>query len=217
MTTYAETFQRWIEMPVDLTDDQLRIGGWQVMQSWEAPLMDVLAEEVTAGGGDILEIGFGMGISANRIVSHGCTSYTVIEIHPQIAALAQEFGEKQSLPCEVIEGAWQEVVPSLGRRFDGILFDTYPLSAGERGKNHFSFIPLAPSLLTSDGVFVCYSDDTKQFRSEHLELLLTHFDEVTLRKVSGLTPPRDCEYWKHRHMVIPAARRPVAVVEEKAK
>lgn len=213
MKSYAETFQRWNEMPVALTEDQLLVGGWQVMQSWEAPLMDVLAQEVTAGGGDILEIGFGMGISANQIVANGCTTYTVIEIHPGIAANARKFASEQNLPCEVIEGAWQDVVPSLDRQFDGVLFDTYPLSGEERGKNHFSFIPVAPSLLRDSGVFVCYSDDTKQFRSDHLELLLTHFDEVTLHKVTGLVPPKDCEYWKHSHMVIPAARRPVTMTE----
>ncbi len=221
MKSYAETFQRWNEMPVELTEDQLLVGDWQVMQSWEAPLMEVLAEEVTASGGHILEIGFGMGISANRIVAHGCASYTVIEMHPGIVSNARKFAAEQSLPCEVIEGAWQDVVPLLDRRFDGVLFDTYPLSAEERGKNHFSFIPVAPSLLRGSGVFVCYSDDTKRFRSEHLELLLTHFDEVTLRKVTGLEPPKDCEYWQHGHMVIPAARRPVgatgSVSEEAVK
>ena len=42
----------------------------QVMMDWEDELMKKSAEYVCENGGDILEIGFGMGISANYIQSH---------------------------------------------------------------------------------------------------------------------------------------------------
>ena len=47
--------------------------GAEVMMSWEDSLMSASAAYVTQNGGDILEIGFGMGISAgifNHIVFH---------------------------------------------------------------------------------------------------------------------------------------------------
>ena len=37
---------------------------WEVMMDWEDPLMSASAAYVCENGGDILEIGFGMGISA---------------------------------------------------------------------------------------------------------------------------------------------------------
>lgn len=206
MGIYPDTPEKWREMPVELNDSELRIGDWQVMQAWEEPLMEALAREATARGGDILEVGYGMGISAEKILAHGCRSYTVIEIHPVIAEAARSWAAKQDVPCTVLEGAWQDVVPTLAANFDGILFDTYPLSAEERGKNHFPFIEIAPTLLRENGLFVCYSDDTVSFRTEHLELLLTHFDEVKLVKVTDLQPVEGCEYWSESHMVIPVAR-----------
>lgn len=36
------------------------------------------------GGGDILEIGFGMGISAGHIQANSITSHTIVENHPQV-------------------------------------------------------------------------------------------------------------------------------------
>ena len=39
----------------------------QVMMSWEDNIMKASADYVCENGGDILEIGFGMGISANYI------------------------------------------------------------------------------------------------------------------------------------------------------
>ena len=40
------------------------------MMSWETPMMKKHAEVVTENGGDILEIGFGMGICSNFIQEH---------------------------------------------------------------------------------------------------------------------------------------------------
>lgn len=203
---YPPTPHQWADMPASLNDEELTIGGWQVMQSWELPLMRVMAEAVTEGGGDVLEVGFGMGICANEIARCGCRSYAVIEAHPDIAELARRWGEQQPFPVTVHEGLWQEAVPALGRRYDGIVFDTFPLAPEERSRNHFPFIPLAPSLLNPGGVLTLYSDETAEFRGEHLSLLLNSFADVRLVKVENLEPPEDCEYWKQPVMVIPVAR-----------
>jgi spermidine synthase len=203
---YPPTPHQWADMPASFNKDELDIGGWQVMQSWELPLMRVLAEAVTDSQGDVLEVGFGMGICADVIAERGCRSYAVIEAHPTVAASAREWGDRQSFPVTVHEGLWQEVVPDLTEKYDGIVFDTFPLAPEERGRNHFAFIPIAPGLLNPGGVLTLYSDETADFRAEHLSLLLTAFPEVRLTKVENLQPPEDCEYWKHSSMVIPVAR-----------
>lgn len=198
--------EEWGNFAVVLTDSELVIGGWQVMQRWEQPLMEAMAAEITATPGNVLEVGFGMGMAAEAIISRGPHSYTVIEAHPVIATRAREWARTQTTEVRVLEGLWQDVLPHLDRRFDGILFDTYPLAVEERHRNNFAFIPHAPQLLRPRGVFTCYSDETIHFRTEHLALLLTYFDEVKLVKVTGLEPPPDCEYWHESHMVIPVAR-----------
>ena len=63
-----------------LKDDPNRF----VMMSWENDLMKHHAKLVTQNGGDILEIGFGMGISAQFIQDFGCASHTIVESHPEI-------------------------------------------------------------------------------------------------------------------------------------
>lgn len=194
-------------MPISLTDTELTIGGWQVMQSWELPLVRVMAQEVTARGGDILEIGFGMGLTAREIIRCGCRTYTVIEAHPAIADMARQWSSQQNLPVTVVEGFWQDRVTSLQAQYDGILFDTFPLSKSERHRNHYAFIPVAPSLLRQNGVLTYYSDETVDYRTSHLRLLLRFFNEVKLIKVAGLQPFPHCEYWHHAHMVVPVARK----------
>jgi len=204
---YPSNNRDWVTLNVEVTDLELLIGGWQVMQRWEEPLMRVLATEVTRNGGDILEVGFGMGISATAIMESGCASYTVIEAHPVVAQAARDWGESHSTPVTVVEGFWQEIIPGMGQRFDGILFDTYPMSEDERSCNHYPFIGAARELLQVGGVLTVYSDETTDFRPEHLKLWLDNYEEVRLVKVEGLQPPPDCEYWNQTTMVIPVGTR----------
>ena len=57
-------------------------GEFEVMMDWEDSLMSASAAYVCENGGDILEIGYGMGISAGYIQSHSISSHTIIENHP---------------------------------------------------------------------------------------------------------------------------------------
>ena len=66
-----------------------------IMMDCEHPIMSASAAYVTEGGGDILEIGFGMGISANYIQSHSISSHTIIEPHPQMVEKAVEWSKDE--------------------------------------------------------------------------------------------------------------------------
>ena len=209
MPVYPNHPNEWRAFSVEDNEQELLIGGWQVMQEWERPLMQVLARNVSGSTKSILEIGFGMGICAEEIWKIGCLNYTVIEAHPKIAQKARDWLKSMSYVGTVIEGFWEDVVDSLpDKSFDGIVFDTYPLSIQERGQNHFSFIPKAKRLLTNDGVLTYYSDETKDFRKEHLKLLLSNYKIVNLECVFGLNPPDNCEYWNEKYMIIPSVKEP---------
>ena len=86
-----------------------------------------LAEYATRNRGRVLEIGFGLGISASEIMSLGCDEYVVIEAHPEVAERARQWGRAQATPVSVVEDFWQNSLDRVGR-FDGILFDTYPVN-----------------------------------------------------------------------------------------
>ena len=110
--------------------------GWgeniEVMMNWEDPLMSASAAYVCENGGDILEIGFGMGISAGYIQSHSISSHTIIENHPQIIPKAQEWANGKS-NVTIVTGSWYDVKDNLST-YDGIFYDTY----GDTNMNNFS-------------------------------------------------------------------------------
>lgn len=94
-------------------------------------VMDVLSDDITEiyshivsqNGGDVLDIGFGMGFSANKI-SQLADTYTCIEINPQIYEKAKEWAKDKS-NVEIIFGDWVDVIPKLNKKFDGIFMDTH--------------------------------------------------------------------------------------------
>ena len=97
--------------------------GEEIMMSWEDSLMSASAAYVTEDGGDILEIGFGMGISANYIQSHSISSHTILENHPEIIPKAVEWANGKS-NVTIISQSWADVTGSLST-YDGIFYDTY--------------------------------------------------------------------------------------------
>jgi len=97
-----------------------------VMHIGEKYLMDKLASIVTKNGGDILEIGFGMNLSANAIQSNpNVTSHTIIEIHPVQYKRALEWSKLQKIKTTIILGDWIDVLPLSNMKFDGVLHDTH--------------------------------------------------------------------------------------------
>ena len=109
-----------------------------IMHEWETFLMRRHADFVCERGGHILEIGFGMGISAQLIQDHNPASHTIIELHPQIAEKAREWAaDKENV--EILEGDWIEILAGLTegsiqvtpKKFDGVFFDSYGFWAQE--------------------------------------------------------------------------------------
>mgnify|MGYP001080745939 CR=1 FL=1 len=94
-----------------------------VMMDWEDSLMSASAAYVTENGGDILEIGFGMGISAGYIHSHSINSHTIVENHSDIIPKAVEWASDKSNVI-IVSQSWYDVKDSLGT-FDGVFYDTF--------------------------------------------------------------------------------------------
>lgn len=95
----------------------------EVMMGWEDKLMSASAAYVCSNGGDILEVGFGMGISAGYIQSHNINSHTIIENHPQILPKAKQWAEDKP-NVTIVEGDWYKIKDTLSM-YDGLFFDTY--------------------------------------------------------------------------------------------
>lgn len=201
----------WCASDAVYTDDTLRIAGHPVMEAWETSYMHRLARIVTGGGGRILEVGYGMGISASAVLSHPeVTSYTVIDCHPDVAARALDRlrSDIAAGRASVIVGFWEDVTAKLrSESFDGILFDTYPLTVEEVHRNHFPFFPEAHRLLRPGGVLTYYSDEETGFSEQHLQALHdAGFHEPSM-EVCRLDTPPECEYWRAETMIAPIVRK----------
>ena len=107
-------------------------GDFEVMMDWEDPLMSASVAYVCENGGDILEIGFGMGISAGYMHSHSISTHTIIENHPNIISKARAWASNKS-NVNIITGSWYDVKDSLST-YDGIFYDTF----GDQNMKNFS-------------------------------------------------------------------------------
>lgn len=199
----------WAESHAEYRSSELIIEGQQVMQDWEAPLMKAMADIVTEQRGDVLEVGFGMGISASYIQAKGPRSHTIIECNRDVMQAFDEWtGRYPGRDIRLVQGRWQDVVDDLGM-FDGIFFDTYPASEAEFEESVINsitfaegFIPVAAKLLRPGGVFSYYTNEIDSFSRRHQRFLLSHFSSFTLSVVRSLLPPDDCHYWWADSMVL---------------
>ena len=176
------------------------------MEDWETPYMKDLAEIACSHGGVVLELGFGMAISAKFIQQHKIDKHIIIEANKDVANKARKFAKTANHKVEVLEGFWEEVIEKVpDNSLDGILFDTYPLTDKELYQNHFNFFPYAYKKLKKGGVFTYYSDEIKSFGRVHLKKLMeAGFKKENIKsKVSEIYPPADCEYWKTNTILSP--------------
>ena len=99
-------------------------NNFQVMMEWEKPYMEALVDNLEPTG-DVLEIGFGFGYSANQIQKHKIKSHTIIEPNDSVLKKLIKWAKKQKHKVIVVKGIWQEELKHLGK-FDSIFFDDAP-------------------------------------------------------------------------------------------
>lgn len=201
----------WINTQPVFTEKSLMIKSYQVMQRWEDNYMKSLVAIATSQGGNILEVGFGMGISAGYIQkSNKISSHTVIECHPAVISSAKDRFKKEiaSGRMKLLEGFWENITPNLpDKSYDGILFDSCPLDSGVEFFQFFPFFQEAYRLLKDDGIFTYFSDEVKEISEAHKkELMQVGFQNIN-SKICRVHPPKECEYWKHSTIVSPIIKK----------
>ena len=199
----------WRESAARYDSTQLQIAGQQVMQDWERPLMRAMAEVAAESHGDVLEVGFGMGISATYLQELGVRSYTVIEPNSFVIEEFERWRARYpGRDIRLLRGKWQEVTGELGT-YDGVFFDTYHNDEKEyvdhvlKGVTYAEhFFPTAAACLCDGGVFTYYSNEIDSMSRRHQRRVLQFFRSVALSVVRPLHPPPDCNYWWADSMVV---------------
>lgn len=194
MKIRSKPVRNWNKKKAVFMGDRLIIGGYQVMMSWETPLMHKMADMLCSRiSGDILEVGFGMGISSTRIQESGVTGHTIIEPHPEVYEKALIW--KKNYPeskINIINDFWQNLTGVL-KTYDGIFFDTFTPSdkGAERKRLHF-FEYASTKLLKPGGAMIFYHMSPK-LEYSYQKQLFNYFSRLHIERFD-ITPPDDCKY-----------------------
>ena len=126
--------------------------GRGVMMGWEDSFMHEGAKTICSTQGDVLNIGFGMGIIDNYIQSYNPRTHWIIEAHPQIQEKMCKDGWLKKPHVRCIFTTWQNVLNYLPK-FDGVYIDTY----GEATQDFFSNVH---KILKPNGVLSWFNNPT---------------------------------------------------------
>lgn len=191
----------------DLSDDE-------IMEGWQLPLMREMAKIAGRGGGDVLEIGFGRGVSATLLQDEGIRSHTIIECNDHVVERFAAWREGYpDADIRLAHGLWQDVMDDLGD-FDAIFFHTYALDEDESiellaQSITFAahFFPTAARHLRDGGVFTYLTNEIDSLSRAHQRLLFEHFRAFRLHVVD-LEVPTDVRdaWWADSMAVIEVTR-----------
>ena len=161
MTFKDETLEFFDNKIVDET-------GLEVMMDWETSIMENSAKFICHNKGDILEIGFGMGICSDYIQAQGVNTHTIVEIHPQIINNLKVWAEDKS-NVTIVEGDWNSV--SGLSTYDGIFLDTF----GDDNWSNFKSFALSKVKSVAK---ITYWNNFNEEKNEH------SFDSISFESIS---------------------------------
>jgi amino acid adenylation domain-containing protein len=202
----------FLEEVEDVTD--LDLSDDEIMEDWQQPILQAMAECVSASHGHVLEIGFGRGVSASMIQNCGVKSHTIVETNEH--CIQRYFdpwrATYQERDIRIIHNTWQLASSQLGE-FDGVFFHTAARTMEEMAQATIDqvtyaehFFPTAAKHLNPGGVFTYLANEIDSLSRSHQRLLLTHFSSFRVCRVDQLEIPVETkDLWWAPSMVVVAA------------
>jgi protein arginine N-methyltransferase 2 len=181
-------------------------NGHAVMMDWEDEIMRHQAEGICQNGGDILNVGFGMGIIDTYIEDHRPRTHWIIEGHPDVQRKIIEDGWLKKPHVKVIFKPWQDVLHFLPK-FDGVYFDTW-------GEDQGYFDANVQKILKPDGIYSFFNNPRGDEEGHHMgepsfsilkhffnwelkEIKIPHIDPIDTQRTDGgyYWHPNNTTYW----------------------
>jgi guanidinoacetate N-methyltransferase len=187
----------------------------EIMEDWQIPVMEAMARIAGGTGGDVLEVGFGRGVSADMLQRHRVRSHTIVECNDSVVARFNTWrSAHEDRDIRLIVGRWQDTVEALGI-YDSIFFHTYPLNADEMLEyvsrsvtfaEHF--FATASSHLRDGGVFTYLTNEIDTLSRAHQRLLFQHFRKIEIEIVGPLAITHDSrdDLWGSSMVVVAATK-----------
>jgi hypothetical protein len=151
------------------------------------PLEEKSAEVVSQNGGHILEVGFGLGLSAEVFISSSIDSYTCIEVNDVVYQHAVTWSlDKQNVT--IINGNWEDIIPTLNTQYDGVYYSPLIL-------NYKQFYEICKpickvgTVISTQGYVFEFSPDSANIvdvNAPSPDDLDVHFDEVSYQSLVGI-------------------------------
>jgi guanidinoacetate N-methyltransferase len=186
----------------------------EIMEDWQIPLMRAMATVATENHGDLLEIGFGRGISSGIIQEMGVRSHTIVECNESVIERFHQW--RQGFPdrdIRLIEGRWQDVINRFSI-YDAVFFHTYPLNEQEylelvANRSTFAehFFPTASTVLRSGGIFTYMTNEIDSLSRGHQRALLQYFGSFSVH-LQPLKIPVDVRdtWWSDSMVIVKAVK-----------
>lgn len=195
-------------LPRDLATE--RLSDQEIMEDWQTPLMQAMAEYGCRPLDDVLEIGFGRGVAATFIQQRGVASHTIVEMNPHsitdhFVPWRRRFADRE---ISLIEGRWQDRRDQMSD-YDSVFFHAFPMSETEFEEHVLNsstyaehFFSAASDLLRSGGTFTYMSTEIDSLSRRHQRSLLQHFSEIQMKVVPLKIPDSTRDAWWADSMVV---------------
>jgi predicted methyltransferase len=155
----------------------LYIEGSQAMQAWERGLMEEAANLICERGGDFLEVGLGLGISALCISRNPRTrSHIVFEISPKVIALFHQQNPELPGTLKIVQADFFTAIQNVpAASIDGLFFDpALPMPMWDDENLWRQVMPWVVRCLRPGALFVPFFSTEPVLRKQYLPF----FDEV---------------------------------------
>lgn len=215
--------QEWKDLDTKLIitregEEILKIDNFEVMASFQTPYMKKLAEIVSDNGGNILNVGFGLGLADTFIeslrVEKGINEHHIIELNSQIFSSAKDWKKKQTFDKNIIlhQGNWKKVISKFSNPFDGILYDAFPLKKDDLCRDFIPFLEVVinKKIIKEDkGIVTFFFDSSDGFGRDFIKLAKKlGVKEMKYEKVDiDLPKSRESETWQKPYFLAPILTR----------